>query len=140
MRNKVVIVNLGILALIGLVGLSLQQAIAGSTPTLTLQPAAPLVGQIAQAIGPVSQGKLLIPSQDFTLTTKYFDNNTWVVVNINPVNQAFNASTAVMEQKDGIYQLELGPGSAFLPSQLTSIPADVAAYINSGGAANGTTE
>ena len=129
MSNKAAIVNLGVLAALCLVGFLTWHSILGGASPVTLQPADPLVGQITQVMGISRQNTLLVPGQDFTLSTKYFDNNTWAVVTVTPLHQAFDVSTVVLDDKQGAYQLALGPGSAFAASQLTSLPKDVATYL-----------
>ena len=76
-----------------------------------------------------------MPGKDFNLQTiYYFDDNSWAVARITPVNNNLQASLVVAKKVAGGYQIVLGPGTLFRQSDLQKLPKDVAAYLYSIGA------
>jgi hypothetical protein len=116
-----------------------RTVLMSNAKVIHLAAAPDLTGQISQTLvtsGGVSE--LPTPEVDFKLDdTAYFENNTWVVSSVVPLNNAFNPSIVVMKKQSGVFQVVLGPGSAFIQSDLQNVPASVANNLMGRGAVYG---
>lgn len=117
------------LSLILLVAAVISRNLILGSQYVTLAPAPVLAGVVSQSLGEGSAQVLPVNGQDYTFTSHYLDKGAWVVVQVKPINSNLNASTMVLQKKDGAYQLYMGPGSAFSTTQLTALPDDVAVYL-----------
>ena len=115
--------------------LSLRPIILG-TPIIRLNTAPKLTGQIALSYTSTSQQALPIAGKDFTLSNvQYFDNNQWIVANIKPLTARLpEGGMVVLGLNDGVYQVAVGPGTAFSSTSLQALPNDVIQYIRGIGA------
>lgn len=111
------------------VALVFRTILLGGGHLVHLGSAPPLAGQISQALGPDPNGSLRQDGSDYTLRPKYFDKEGWAVVDILSKNKSFQGGFAVMKKTDGIYQVAYGPGTSIAFTQLSSMPFDVAVYI-----------
>jgi hypothetical protein len=94
-----------------------------------------LSGIIAQSTVSTG-GKVILPlyQKDFTLLrVSYFDNNTWVVAKIVPLNNSVTEAYVILQFKNGMYHVVLGPGTAFDNSYVQSMPADLGQYLGHKG-------
>ena len=117
--------------------LSVKSVLLGGATRIELSSAAPLTGQISQALITSGAGNTLqVAGKDYTLAnTTYFDNQTWAVTHIDSTSgNTANSGLAVLQVRSGIFQVVLGPGSAFAESYVQNLPADVAEYLNGQGA------
>jgi hypothetical protein len=128
MTRNTIIATVVLLILFALAGSS-RNIILGSASTATLPSAPALAGTISQALGQTSTGSLPVDGTDFHLSTKYFDNNTWAVTYITPINGDFDPSTAVLKKTNGIYQIAISPTNALPNGELFGLPKDVANYL-----------
>lgn len=128
MITKPLIAVVILLIFFALAGTS-RGVILGNATALTLPPAQPLSGIVSQALGPNTDGSLPVAGQDYRLATTYFDNNTWAVGSITPINNDFEASTVVLKKTNGIYQVAVDPSNALPSGKLQGLPADVALYL-----------
>jgi hypothetical protein len=96
---------------------------------ISLPAAPPLAGVVSQALGTGGTNPLPVEGKDYTISTQYFNNKSWAVGLIKPLNNSLNASTIVLEQKQGTYQVVVGPASAAPSSQLQSLPIVVGDYV-----------
>ena len=125
---KTLITILVLLAFFAVAGTS-RRIILGSTTAITLQSAQPLSGAVSQSLGTTAGGSLPVAGKDYRLSTKYFDNNTWAVGSITPINNDFDASTVVLKKSNGVYQVAISPTNALPSGQLHGLPADVTNYL-----------
>jgi hypothetical protein len=96
---------------------------------VTLSSASALSGAVSQSLGGASgSSPLPVEGKDYTLSLQYFDNNTWAVGLIKPLNNSFNASTVVLQKQQGTFQAVVGPASAAPSTLLQSLPTNVADY------------
>lgn len=132
-RNTLIIMSVVIILII--VGYLGKYLILGGANYSKTTSAALLVGQVAQSLD-ISNGKTVSISatNNFTLqNTKYFDNSTWVVTKVIPLNNQANNGIVVMQKVGQFYQSVLGPGSSFPSSAVQGLPTDVQQYLNSLG-------
>jgi len=117
--------------------LAIGQALRSSYVKLDSAPS--LSGQVAQATQSAGSGDSIpVPGKDFTLAdVRYFSDKTWALVSFEPTsNDSFNAGLAILQKKDGIFQVVLGPSST-LPSDYSySLPPDLDAYLSQKGVFN----
>ena len=114
---------------------AVQSGLTGNAPLVSLGKAQPLDGTISQSLD-TTGGNTTMPvaGKDYSLDhIKYFDNNEWVVASIKPLSNSISAGTVVLQKKNEIYQVVLGPGTAFNNSYLFSLPSDVGSYLNNKG-------
>ncbi len=131
MSKKSAFIHITIAAMLVLVAFVVRSNILGNN-LVTLASAAPLTGQVAQVLGPDSQGSLLQAEKDFSLSTTYFDNKRWAVTIITPIGDAaFDRGILVLQEKENVYQVVLGPGGTATAGQINSLPKDVATYVSS---------
>ncbi len=128
-------VRVGLLLLVPLVVLWIaRMLIIGGASPVTLRAADPLAGRISQALTSTSQVSLPIAGKDYKIqSTNYFDNKTWVVVTIKGVNSTITDGLFVLTQVNGVYNVVLGPGTAFPSSATLAMPTDVQQYLHNGG-------
>jgi len=100
-------------------------------PVVELQSAPPLTGVIAQSLGTSGSNRSLpVAGKDFILqNTRYFDNQSWVVTLVAPIRSNADRATVILRNNHGLYQVVLGPGTAFPSSSLQSLPGDVSQYL-----------
>ncbi len=123
-----------IIAIIGLVILFVladgaRSIILGGGKVYTLASGPALTGAISQSLAVNSASPIPVEGKDYSFSAAYFDNQTWAVGVIQPLNNSINPSVVVLEKKDGVFQVVLPPGSAIASSELHILPADVAAYV-----------
>jgi len=103
---------------------------------VSLDSAAALSGQVAQASQSASSDESLpVPGKDFSLSdVKYLSNGNWAVVSFKPTSDdSFNAGFAILQKKDGIFRVVLGPSSTLSTDYTYSLPADVVGYLDEKG-------
>ncbi len=106
----------------------------GETKPYQLQKSDPLVGRISQALTPNNGGNPPTPGRDFTLlSTTYFENGTWVVTNIKTLDDSSGGGMVVLKETDGIFDIVLGPGTAFDSYSVDQLPSSVSLYIKNNG-------
>ncbi|MEJ0072800.1 MAG: hypothetical protein WDN27_01780 [Candidatus Saccharibacteria bacterium] len=120
-RNMVLTLILVILAVIAL---ALPSMLTGGK-RVTLHKASPLMGAISQSLG--SDVKFTIAS------TQYFDNNSWALASLNISGLGNQTSRVVLQKRDGMFMVVLGPGSDFPTNALRSLPPDLAGYLSGEG-------
>ena len=106
----------------------------GGAPYHQLAKAAPLDGVVSQAL--VTNGTSAPPvgGKDFTLQSVHTFGNDWLVASIVPTpTSKLTKSTVVLEKREGVFQVVLGPGTAFDNSVLVSLPADLGNYLTQQG-------
>lgn len=126
------------LSAIMLITIVLCLSIAGALRSsyITLADAPALSGQVAQAAQTgSSDSSVPISGKDFTLSdVHYFSNKTWAVVSFEPTgNDSFNAGSAVLQKKNGLFRVVLGPSSILSTDYTYSLPSDVVTYLNEQG-------
>lgn len=137
MLHKKPLYTLGILIILLLSTPLLTNLITGRATTVSLSSAPKLTGQVAQALA-TTNGTVPVAGKDFTLQNiNYFDNNSWVVATVKPASNQFDPGTVVLQNKQGIYQVALGPGSAFPRASVQALPPDVANYLQKQGVVYG---
>lgn len=105
---------------------------------LKTQSMSPLEQAVSLDLLSPNSGQIPTPGKDFKLTkSTYFDNNSWVIANISylPDN---NAAALVLEKINNVYDVVLGPATAFSLSSTYSLPGDVAQYLTSNYLITGT--
>jgi len=115
---------------------SYKSMLYGDAKLVTIASAAPLTGQISQALAGTSGDQAVLPEagKDYTLeNVKYFDNKEWVFAGIKPVSNTIDSSDVVLQKKNGVYVVVLGPGSAFSRTTTLTMPSDIAQYLNQQG-------
>lgn len=115
---------LGVYVVFGLV----HYVVLGGAHKIKLPPAPPLVGQIEQVLRQNSDGSLKKNGVDFSLNSQYFENKTWVVVDIQGLRHS-QSGYVIMKKNDGVYQVISGPGTALASTQLSAFPEDVSGYL-----------
>jgi hypothetical protein len=131
-------IRAGILATLLVVALLARYLVLGNTTLVRLKPDYSLAGQVSQSLGVNGSGSLWVSGRDYAIDERYFDNNDWVIVSINPTNKhTFQAALEVYQKINGSYRLELGPGEVFSSDQVANVAADVAAYLSFNGAVYG---
>lgn len=111
-----------------------QPVILQGAHTINLKSAPDLTGQISQALtSSAAPSKLPVVGPDYTLqNTNYFENKGWAVTTIVP-GGANQRNIVVLKQTQGIYQVVLGPGTAFPSGYTSSLPTSVAGYLIQNG-------
>jgi hypothetical protein len=103
-------------------------------PVVHLSSGAPLAGQVSQTLAATSGDELPVDGKDFKLTdTRYLLNDTWAVSQISTFGEDPNTGTVVFQKKSGIYQIVLGPGTAFPNTVVQNMPTEVSAYLSQKG-------
>jgi ABC-type xylose transport system substrate-binding protein len=99
----------------------------------TLSPAPPLSGVVSQSLSNLgSHGSLPIEGKDYVLSSvRYFDNQTYAVAQVKPLNQVADPGSLVLQQINGTYRVILGPGTAFSSVDTQELPNDVVQYLKS---------
>lgn len=134
MGNKKIKI-LAVFAVIIIATLVTKQILIGSAKAVSLAPAPPLTGIVAQSLyAGGSQTTLPVAGRDFTLAdVHYFDGNDWAVATVKPINNSLNRALVILQRKQGMYIVVGGPGSAFPSDYLLSLPADVGNYLENQG-------
>jgi hypothetical protein len=131
---KKISLRVSLLVIFLLVGIIGRSILLGGASVETLGPAPGISGEISQSLVSSSQNGLPMAGKDFVIkSTTYFDTNTWVVVIVGTVADPTNESTIVMQKVSGVYQIVIGPGTAFTTQQVANFPADVISFISSHG-------
>jgi hypothetical protein len=121
-------IRLGVVVVLLLAMLLIKPLVLNGGKVVRLQPAALLTGQIAQSLG--SMSSLPIPGKDFQLQdVTYFENKQWAYVHIQPTGPNTQDSFAILHQKDGIYTVVLGPGTAFSSDTTNNLPDSVGLFL-----------
>lgn|GEM_PF-977321 len=103
--------------------------VTGNAKVVNLAIAPPLAGEISQSIGGSSGVTLPVEGKDYTITqTAYFETNTWAVATITN-SDGSNTSYIVLQKVNGVFQVILGPGTAFAQSDNNQLPASVQQYL-----------
>lgn len=90
----------------------------------------PISSAVALNIKNPTTGYAPVEGLDYTLgQIKYFDNNSWVVVSIDPVGASLDPGELVFKTTGNTYQKVLGPSNFFQSKDLDGIPPDVAGYL-----------
>jgi hypothetical protein len=133
--NRRYIYWIGTLATLALALVLVNPVLLHGSSRVSLRAADPLTGQVAQALGTATTGgKLQVPGSDFVLrNTKYFEDQTWVVTTIASVGGKSNNGVAILERRNGIFQVVLGPGTEFSTSYTQSLPSSVSTYLSEQG-------
>ncbi|MEO8785262.1 MAG: hypothetical protein ABI221_03070 [Candidatus Saccharimonadales bacterium] len=108
----------------------------GSARYIGLTKAQPLIGAASQALGVGSQSSSMPSgSKDYNLgDTKYFSNGDWAVASIIPTkNSKLTQAVVIMQKREGVFQVVLGPGTAFDSSVTLNLPTDLGNYITQRG-------
>jgi hypothetical protein len=112
--------------------LLVRQALTGGLRVVSLDSAPAFSGLVAQSLG--GQSEMPVPGRDFNLKdVKYFEDNSWIVADVAPINKKSDPGTVVIHKQNGALVVVLGPGSDFDSSFLVSLPADVGNYLKSKG-------
>jgi hypothetical protein len=127
--QRLIIKRLGILFAVFVLAV-IAHSILLSPPVITLASEQELAGQISQTLGATANGALPGDGQDYTFTASYFDNDSWAVASIKPLDSSFDPSVIVFHKQSGAYQTSLGPGSEFTSAQFLALPQDVATYLS----------
>jgi hypothetical protein len=124
-----------ILFIILIIALIARNIVVERKPIVTLGNAPALSGVIAQNIDTTGGNSILpIAGKDFGLKNiHYFDNNNWAVANITQTNNKVSPGLVVLQKKDQLYQVVIGPGTAFDNSILVTLPKDVGQYMSQHG-------
>ena len=129
MNKRVAITAGGLLIFLYIFSFIARQALVGSSRVIRLGAAPPFTGQVSQGLGVKPDNTLPIAGKDYNFDPHYFDNNTWIVGSVVPLNNSLNASVVVMEKQANSYQIVLGPSGAVTSNQIGALPTDVAAYL-----------
>lgn len=135
MRIKTPYLLGGSLVILVLAAFVAKSLILNGAKVVKPAPAAALVGSVEQSLSAGGkQSKQPLSAKDFAISNiRYFDAKSWVVATISPTAHQFDQGLVVLKNVSGLYEVELGPGSAFPNSILYSLPADVGSYLNSQG-------
>lgn len=133
--RKIVFLVAGLIILIIAVEV-VHSLILGGSKVVSLGSSESIAGVVAQSLEPTG-GNIAIPqdAKDFNLTNvNYFYNNTWAVANISPTKgSSISSGLVVLHNSTGIYQVVIGPGTAFDNSILITLPSEVGKYLNQRG-------
>lgn len=115
--------------------LSVRPILFSGATSVHLPPAPILTGQISQALASGKSTSLPVYGRDYNLgSTTYFKDNDWVVTDILGIGENTSSGIAVLQNKNGIYQVVLGPGTAFANTSVQNLPIEVTQYLNQKGA------
>jgi hypothetical protein len=135
MLNKKLLYLAGFFVVLLVLSAIVRNAVLGQSKTVILSSAPPLTGQVAQTMGTTQNSELPVPGKDFTLKhVRYFQRRTLAVAQLKPLHGQFDDSYVIMKRKRGVYQVILGPGSAFRRSTLQSLPEAAIHYLDQQGA------
>lgn len=117
----------------------LRAYFSGTTPYIQLSDKASPYGQVSQFLAATSgDGTPTNPPQDFSLTsTKYLENNTWVVTDVTKPTDTSSSGTLVLQKKNGLFVIAIGPGTAFNANDLLTLPVSVSTYLTEKGVVYG---
>ena len=112
-----------------------RTVLTGGMRAVNLNPAPRFAGLVAQSMGGSKNSpETPIAGKDFNLTnTRNFENSTWVVTDITPLNDSFDPGIVVIHQQNNAYAVVLGPGSDFDSSFLINLPKPVGNYLTTKG-------
>jgi hypothetical protein len=134
MSDKSLLKRLGFLVGLIIVAVLARTILTDGAPTIKLSPASSLAGAVSIGIGQASTSPLPIAGKNYQIkSTKYFDNNQWVAINILPLKTKADPATLVLKKIDGVYLTVLGPAGQFNSSYVYSLPADVSQYLSQQG-------
>jgi hypothetical protein len=142
MNTKQLVIAFVSLVMLAAAVLVVRDVLLHGQPAIKLKPAPPLAGVISQSLGVSgSSHSLPVAGKDYNLQdTHAFDNHSWVVTSVVPARANADTAVAVLRNKDGFFQVVLGPGTAFPESSLQSLPADVSRYLVKQGLVYGTSD
>jgi len=127
------VIRAAILGILLVVLLATRPILLGAN-VISLPKAAPLAGQISQALTDPATGTLLQAGKDYTLeSTHYMQNDKWVVVTIKTTGSQAASGYVVLYEDSGIYKVMVGPGTMFPSTQINQLPVQVATYLRSLG-------
>ena len=90
----------------------------------------PLSSAVSKGLEVSGSNYLPIEGKDFKVSkVSYFDNNTWVVVGVDPIGNSADPATLVLHLVSGTYSTALGPLNSFNGVDLSGIPSDVQSYL-----------
>lgn len=109
-----------------------RQLFLESTNIINLNSGSYLSGAISQALA--STSKNAEEGVNYSISSKqFFDNNSYAVVIIKPLNNSSFTGIIVFKETDGLYTPIIGPGTEINVNYLISLPKDLTQYlINSG--------
>lgn len=123
-----------VLAVIIIALMLTRSVMFGGARPISLTAADPLVGRISQALATGNSTELAVPGRDYTLkNTTYFEDKTWVVTTIAPVGGSSYSGMVVLHKSDKVYDVVLGPGTAFSSTELGTLPNNIVLYIKAHG-------
>ena len=80
----------------------------------------------------VASGANPIVGKNYTINSvNYFDNGSWAIVNVQPINNYASPATIIMRKQADSYRTVLGPGSNFSSNSVQNLPTPVLYYLNS---------
>jgi hypothetical protein len=126
---------LALLIALLVIAFTLQSLLLHGQPVVRLAAGPPLAGIVSQSLGiSGANNSLPVVNKDYTLQNiNYFNDRSWVVVSVVPINNNADKTIVVMHMTGGLYQVVLGPGSAFPDTYLQNLPADVSQYLMNRG-------
>ncbi len=118
-----------------LVSFEVRSIIFSGVPPANLGSAPPLAGSISQSLGFLpGSNSLPVYGKDYKLqNTHYFYNKQWAVTLVVPTKSNADSPTVVLKRVNSLYQVVLGPGTAFSSSSITSLPVNVSSFLNTEG-------
>jgi hypothetical protein len=118
--------------------LVIKALLIGGSPIISLEPGPPLSSAVSQGLGTSGANTdLPVAGKDYSLKdVHYFDNKLWVVATVDPIRNDADTAIMVMQKIEGVYQVVMGPATAFSRSYIYTLPGDVSLYLNDKGLLN----
>lgn len=140
MNKRVTITLAATLVFLAIAALLVPSIVLSGAHAITLRDAPQLTGQVAQALANSQKaGSVPETGKAFTLSSvDYFENNTWAVASIKGDQRNVTDGIAVLQLREGIFQVVVGPGTAFPSSVTRKLPPSVTGYLNQRGVIYGS--
>ncbi len=126
---KRVVIYALVLVLVLISGLYASRLILGNATVVSLKSSS-IADPVSKALQDASGGYLPIEGRDYRLShVEYLAKKQWAVISVKPVSTASDASTIILQQKNGAFQTALGPTNYLKGADLSGLPADVVKYL-----------
>lgn len=109
--------------------------ILGGAKHVTLASGGVFDGRISQTLSSSVQSSIPTSGRDYKLKVlRYFDDKKWAILAITGTKGgSITDGTVVVKLSSGVYDVVLGPGTAFPASSTVTMPADLTTYLRDGG-------
>lgn len=90
----------------------------------------PLAYQIEKSLQTSDSSYRPLEGKDYTITAKkFFEDNTWVAVSIEPVSGNLNGESLVLKKMGQDYKVVYGPSNFFQEASFNSLPTNIKSYL-----------